>query len=81
MDDQRPEGSRYPDLDEIEQADHEQLARWMRFLPSPGTFAIDLDRSEFERGLRWESTRLNRIIERFHDAGGWNSQLSKKVGW
>lgn len=81
MDDQRPEGSKYPDLDEINEASREQLARWMRFLPSPGTFAVGFDRSEFDRAMRWEVARLDRIVERFNEAGGWSPELSKKVGW
>lgn len=77
----RPEGSTYPTYEEVQQADHEQLARWYRFLPSPGSFAVGGDRDEFERGMRWEASVLDRIVARFTELGGWNPELSKKVGW
>ena len=80
--DGKPVGSSYPTADEVDAASHEQLARWMRFLPSPGEFAVSRDdRDEFERAMVWESAILNRIVERFNAAGRWNPVLSKKVGW
>ena len=57
----------YPTLNEINQASHYELGKWMRFVPSPGYNA--------------EVKLLNRIIERFGDMGGWNPSLSKMVGW
>lgn len=60
-----PEGT-YPTMEEVLHADHEQLARWSRFLPS----ADDNDRP-----IQYE------IHDRFAARGGWNSALSKKIGW
>lgn len=59
--------SGYPQTDEeVEAADHEQLAHWQRFLPSPANPD--------------EVRRLNRLLARFKELGGWNATLSKKVG-
>lgn len=57
----------YPTIERVEDANHEQLARWYRFLKSP-----DGD-SEVEV--------MNLILERFNKLGGWNPALSKRVGW
>jgi len=57
----------YPSIDEIEAADHEQICRWWRFLPSPSSVQ-DLDAARF-------------IGERFSAFGGFTPELSKKIGW
>ena len=57
---------KFPTLDEVEQADLEQLARWWRFLP-PIT--------EKQR------TVMDVLVRRFRDLGGWTPELSKRVGW
>ena len=62
----------YPTKEEVENASKEQLARWYRFLPSPGENNIENIDSEEEI--------LNSILHRFSKLGGWNSYLSKKVG-
>jgi DNA-directed RNA polymerase subunit RPC12/RpoP len=78
----RPFCSTYPDAGEVERATPEQLAKWHRFLPSPGEVAVPLDdRDEFERVLRWEAAILDRIEARFKEVGGMTPQLSKAIGW
>ena len=57
----------YPTEADVEGADKEQLARWYRFLPSPqGEAAIKV---------------LNKILDRFKEMGGWDPELSKRIGW
>jgi hypothetical protein len=55
------------DQDPVEKADKFQLARWMRFLPSPSN--------------RTEEGILNRIEARFKSMGGWEPGLSQVIGW
>ncbi len=57
----------YPDLAQVSKADKLQLARWMRFLPSPET----PETGEI----------LSEIMKRFEAYGGWNPVISKAVGW
>ena len=70
---------KYPSMKQVETASHEQLARWYRFLPSPGASASGTD--DFEDVLDHEAAIQERIIERFGCFGGMNPQLSKKIGW
>jgi hypothetical protein len=56
----------FPTLQEVENADKEQLARWYRFLPS-GENAAD-------------QKIMKRIAERFEKLGGMTAELSKKIG-
>lgn len=60
----------YPTLKEVEEADHFQICKWYRFLPSPGAGA-------FER----EQAILNKIDEKFRRAGGMTPEISKQLGW
>lgn len=56
----------YPTIEEVEQADRVQLARWYRFLPSPGWAAANSgDREAFERELAYEKPIMDRIVARF----------------
>ena len=72
----------YPtSMGEIENADRLQLGRWYRFLPSPGLGAIGKNRKEFILIADEEKSMLNHIIERFEFLGGWDSVLSKEIGW
>ena len=57
----------YPSDKEIEIASKEQLGRWCRFIINP--------RTEEERD------KINLIFKKFLTVGGWDSTLSKKVGW
>ncbi len=55
-----------PTLEQVENASHEQLGRWYRFLPSPK------DDAEVEV--------MNRLVERFREMGSFTPALSKKIG-
>ncbi len=70
---------KFPTLEAVEAASHEQLAEWYRFLKSPGQAHIG--EPNFEELMDQEVKILDRIIERFTALGGWNPALSKKVGW
>jgi len=56
-----------PTAEEIEAADHEQICRWYRFLPTP------MNRENLEK--------LNRIIKRLSEFGGFTPEISKRIGW
>lgn len=68
----------YPTMEEVEKADRIQLARWVRFLDSPGIKAAG--RPEFELMLKQEGMILDRILERFNESGGWSPSISKTIG-
>lgn len=70
---------RYPTLEEVEEASHRQLGEWCRFLPSPGMGAIGA--AGFSDAIDKDASIMRRILERFGEAGGWNPQLSKDIGW
>jgi len=55
-----------PTLEEVEVADHEQICRWYRFLPSP---------------LEHQVYIMDRIVERYKEFGGFTTEISKKIGW
>jgi len=59
-----------PTIEEIEAADREQICRWWRFLPTP---TCPNDEESFKR--------LNRIVERFKEVGGFTPEISKHIGW
>ena len=56
----------FPTIEEVENADKEQLARWYRFLPS-GETASDQE-------------IMKRTAERFDKLGGMTAELSKSIG-
>ena len=57
----------FPTMEQVEKANHEQLARWYRFLPS---------------GDSKEQQRVqDKIAERFKKLGGMTHELSKKIGF
>ena len=58
---------KYPTSEQVEQADHEQLSRWYRFLPV-GT-------SEYELQV------VNQVFARLNEKGGITPEISKKIGW
>ncbi len=72
---------KYPTPEEVDAADREQLGRWMRFLPSPGSALINGDRDEYVRVVPIQREILVRINVRFQGLGGWDSDLSKRIGW
>ncbi len=69
----------YPTIDAVEAADKVQLARWMRFLASPGWIATG--RPDFESILDGETEIMKRIGQRFAEAGGMTPAISKEIGW
>lgn len=69
----------YPTLEQVKVADREQLARWYRFLRSPGESAIDTE--QFKKKLEEEKQIMDLICQRFRELGGFNPYLSKKIGW
>jgi hypothetical protein len=56
----------FPELEEEERADKEQLAGWYPFLPSGETTA--------------DQKIMKRIADRFEKLGGMTPHLSKKIG-
>lgn len=67
---------KYPTLAEVEAADHEQICRWWRFLPSPGfrpKYAVQETVMELQV--------MDRIVIRFKQLGGMTPELSKRIGW
>lgn len=72
----------YPtSAEEVTRADRLQLARWARFLPSPGLGAIGKNQKEYNISREREKLILDRILKLFGTFGGWDSVLSKEVGW
>lgn len=69
----------YPTMEQVEEADREQLAKWTRFLPSPGFGSIG--KPDFLEAIEREKGIMDRIMERFHELGGMNPKISKKIGW
>ena len=69
----------YPTMEEVEIADQEQLCRWFRFLPSPGS--REVTKENFEEICNHEMIIMNRIFERWKNGGGFTPELSKKIGW
>ncbi len=72
----------YPTKDEVCKADRAQLARWHRFLPSPGTHAFDakLPGRSYDNVVEEEMNILADICTRFEELGGWSPELSKAIG-
>lgn len=57
----------FPTLEDVEKANHEQLGRWYRFLPS---------------GDSKEQQKIQeRISARFKALGGMTQAISKKIGF
>ena len=71
--------SKYPTLEQIENADRIQIARWYRFLPSPGLAA--LGQKNFVAECNFEAGLMHLINHRFEAMGGMNSELSKAIAW
>lgn len=72
---------KYPTMEEVEAADHEQICRWWRFLKSPGQGAIGKDRPLFEEIGQRELDVMNRIAKRLEEFGGFTPAISKRIGW
>ena len=81
----------YPTLKEAEEADRTQLAKWYRFLPSPGINFIKkhendtelgkLDKDELRDVIELEQNIMFVICKRFKLMGMFTSSISKEVGW
>jgi hypothetical protein len=69
----------YPNMEEVEAAGRVQLGRWCRFLPSPGMDWVNDE--DYKKKLATELNILQRVLDRFDDLGGWDTQLSKQIGW
>lgn len=57
----------YPSKLQIELASRVQLCRWWRFIDSPT--------------CPTEQRLMDRIVERFNEAGGFTPEISKLLGW
>jgi hypothetical protein len=69
----------YPTIEEVNRASRRQICYWWRFLPSPGSNAIDTP--NFFVALDAEAMIMNRIAERFKELGGFSPEISKTIGW
>jgi hypothetical protein len=67
----------YPTLPEVDAATHTQLARWYRFLRSPGHSAVGS--LAFADVLIIESDVMRRICHRFEQLGGMTPAISKEI--
>lgn len=72
---------KYPTIEEVESATHEQLAHWHRFLPSPGAAAVGASQKTFQELLTKQGSILDRIGDRFKEMGGMTPEISKRIGW
>jgi hypothetical protein len=57
----------FPTMEQVEKADHEQLAKWYRFLPSGDT--------------KEHQKIADRIEKRFKQLGGMTPELSDRIGF
>jgi hypothetical protein len=65
----------YPTFEAVMNATHEQLARWYRFLPTPGTTKAGAV------ALEHEQTIMELVMRRLRQFGGITPEISKRVGW
>ena len=75
----KDEGMTYPTMEEIEHADRLQIARWSKYLPSPGSAAIGTP--EFPKKLEEEGKIMDRIQAKLKKQGGMTPEISKEIGW
>jgi len=71
----------YPTMEEVNSASHMQLARWHRFLPSPGSRAIGEGLDTFHKVLDEEVIILGAIEAKFKLLGGMTPEISKSIEW
>ena len=78
----------YPTLEQVNAADREQICRWYRFLPSPGSAAIPKSNraprtayDAFNVALEREAAIMNRIADKLKEFGGFTPDISKRIGW
>lgn len=72
---------KYPTIEEVENASHEQICRWWRFLPSPRHLAVNKSNDVFNEILLDEFKIQSLIGEKLKNYGGFTPELSKKIGW
>jgi len=70
---------KYPTIEEVHKANKVQLARWYRFLTSPGV--IWVEHKDFEVIAEEERRVMSLIMLRFKQLGGMNPLLSKQIRW
>lgn len=68
-------------MEQVEAADHLQIAKWYRFLPSPGSHDIDKPPEEFHKIVEAEKQIINRVSARLKELGGMTTTISKQIGW
>lgn len=56
---------KFPTMDQVDEASHEDLARWYRFLMASG---------------KEQQAILDKIADRFKKLGGMTPELSKRIG-
>jgi hypothetical protein len=71
--------SKYPTLEQIRKADRIQIARWYRYLPSPGMAWAG--KENFLEMCNHEADLMNAINTKFDALGGMTPELSKIIGW
>ena len=69
----------YPTLEQVEAADHTQLAKWYRFLPSPGANAAG--KPDKMQIMTEQMSVMGRITDRFEEMGGMTPEISKAAEW
>ena len=57
----------YPTIQEVNKASRLEICRWWRFLPSPNN--------------KLQAEVNKRVAERFHEMGGFTTEISKQIGW
>jgi len=70
----------YPTMEEVEAADHLQICKWYRFLPSPGTIALGRAPEVHKTMVKKERLIMDAISNRFLQGGGMSPEISKKIG-
>ena len=70
---------KYPTLEEVAEASHEQVCRWWRFLDSPGQGYIGLE--EFDTHVAADAEIMDAIFKRLTYFGGFTPEISKLIGW
>ncbi len=71
----------YPTMEEVEGADRMQLAKWYRYLHSPGSCGIGHSAASFVKVMEVEAAIMKKIVARFEEEGGMSPAISKAIGW
>jgi len=71
---------KYPTIEEVKKANRANLARWYRFLLSPGQSAINEERETFQKVMDKEAIVMSLITDRFNAMGGFTPEISKQIG-